>query len=235
MRINENIAISKQDRVLLVPYERHHVDRYNTWMKSPEIQEATASEPLTIEEEYENQQSWRESHDKLTFILCKPAAISDEPDAAVQAGDVDSPDKMIGDINFFVYPWLDEAEELGTDLPYVENLNCVGEIDVMIASHEDRGRGLGRAAVSTFLHYIWSNRLAILRQYQPAVQLYLKYLMVKIKATNARSIALFKSLGFEQEGGLSYFGEVELVLHDLERLATPPEGYRVVGYKRPAN
>lgn len=221
--------------MLLVPYERHHVDRYNTWMKSPEIQEATASEPLTIEEEYENQQSWRESHDKLTFILCKPVTIGDEPDAAVQAGDVDSPEKMIGDINFFVYPWLDEDEEFGTGLPSVENLYTVGEIDIMIASHEDRGRGLGKAAVSTFMHYIWSSHLAILREYQPAVQLKLKYLMVKIKATNTHSIALFKSLGFEQEGDVSYFGEVKLVLHDLERLATPPEGYRVVGYKRPVN
>lgn len=188
-----------------------------------------------MEEEYENQQSWRESHDKLTFILCKPAALSDEPDAAVRAGDVDTPDKMIGDINFFIYPWHNETEELGTDLPYVEDLYCVGEIDVMIASQDDRGKGLGKAAVSTFMHYIWSNRLAILREYQPAVQLDLKYLMAKIKATNTHSIALFKSLGFEQEGDANYFGEVEMVLHNCEHLSTPPEGYRVVEYKRPVN
>jgi hypothetical protein len=36
------------------------------------MQEATASERLTLEEEYENQESWRASHDKLTFIICEP-------------------------------------------------------------------------------------------------------------------------------------------------------------------
>lgn len=188
-----------------------------------------------MEEEYENQQSWRESQDKLTFILCKPVTTSDDPKPSVQAGDVDSPDKMIGDINFFLYPWDDEAEDDGADTGGAQPSYCVGEIDIMIASQEDRGRGLGKAAVSTFMHYIWSNRAAILREYQAAAQPELKSLMAKIKATNAQSIALFKSLGFEQEGDVNYFGEVKLVLQDLDRLATPPDGYRVVEFKRPVN
>ncbi|KAH8772721.1 GNAT domain-containing protein [Diaporthe sp. PMI_573] len=235
MRINENIAISHSGRVLLVPYDRHHVPAYHLWMSDQDIQEATASEPLTMEEEYENQQSWRESHDKLTFILCKPVDISNEPDPFVQAGVVDSPEKMIGDINFFLYPLDDETEDHGTNTRGGHPSYCVGEIDIMVASQDDRGKGLGKAAVSTFMHYIWSNRLAILREYQAAATPELKFLMAKIKATNTHSIALFKSLGFEQEGDVNYFGEVKLVLHDLDRLATPPEGYRVVGYKRPVN
>ena len=32
-------------------------------MKSPELQELTASEPLTLEEEYEMQKTWREDED----------------------------------------------------------------------------------------------------------------------------------------------------------------------------
>ncbi|KAL2290419.1 hypothetical protein FJTKL_15529 [Diaporthe vaccinii] len=235
MRINENIAISSPGRVLLVPYDRHHVPRYHTWMADPAIQEATASEPLTMEEEYENQQSWRESQDKLTFILCKPVATSDIPISSVQAGDVDSPDKMIGDINFFLYPWDDEAEDDGAGANGTPPGYCVGEIDIMVASQNDRGKGLGKAAVSTLMHYIWSNRAAILREYQAAAQPELKFLMAKIKATNVHSIALFKSLGFEQEGGVNYFGEVKLVLEDLDRLATPPDGYRVAGFQRPVN
>lgn len=189
-----------------------------------------------MEEEYENQESWRESHDKLTFILCKPVAIGDNPDPSVQAGDADSPEKMIGDINFFLYPWDDEAEDDGADAGGTHHPSfCVGEIDIMIASQNDRGKGLGKAAVSTFMHYIWSNRAAILREYQAAAQPELKFLMAKIKATNAHSIALFKSLGFVQEGDVNYFGEVKLVLHDLDGLATPPDGYRVVDFQRPVN
>lgn len=188
-----------------------------------------------MEEEYENQQSWRESHDKLTFILCKPVATSDAPVSSVQAGEVDSPDKMIGDINFFLYPWDDEPEDDGADSNGTPPSYCVGEIDIMVASQNDRGKGLGKAAVSTFLHYIWSNRAAILREYQAEAQPELKFLMAKIKATNAHSIALFKSLGFVQEGEVNYFGEVKLVLHDLDHLATPPDGYRVVQYQRPVN
>lgn len=185
-----------------------------------------------MEEEYENQESWRESHDKLTFILCNPVATRDTPESFVQAGEVDSPDQMIGDINFFLYPEDDEPEDGRADADTAHPSYCVGEIDIMIASQNHRGKGLGKAAVSTFLHYIWSNRAAILREYQTEAQPELKFLMAKIKATNAHSIALFRSLGFEQEGDVNYFGEVKLVLHDLDRLTTHPDGYQVIDFVR---
>lgn len=225
------------------------------------IQEATASEPLTLVEEYENQSSWRESHDKLTFILCQPLAGSDGPETSAGAGQVDDPDKMIGDINFFLYPWDEDDEEdalggAGAN-GRAQQRYCTGEVDIMIAGPQDRGRGLGKAAVSTFLYYIWSNLDAILGEYQSQYQsqsqsqsssqssspgraegaprLRLKSLMAKIKATNAHSIALFKGLGFEQEGCVNYFGEVKLVLRDLDRIAAPPGALRVLDYSRPVN
>jgi hypothetical protein len=38
-------------------------------MKSPELQETTASEPLSLEEEYEMQQTWLNSEDSNKIII----------------------------------------------------------------------------------------------------------------------------------------------------------------------
>ena len=35
-------------------------------MKSPELQQLTASEPLSLEQEYEMQRSWREDNDSMS-------------------------------------------------------------------------------------------------------------------------------------------------------------------------
>lgn len=233
---------------------------------------------MTLEEEYENQESWRESHDKLTFILCQPVAAdaaavvdgdeNERAEASVEAGEVDVPDKMIGDINFFIYPFDgddDEEEEAveervrSGDAPTAApSTSVIGEIDIMIASHADRGKGLGKAAVSAFLHYIWTHRDVILDEYDDDNKLAhdehdedkpksasaaaastrprLRMLMAKIKATNERSIALFRGLGFVQEGEVNYFGEVKLVMRGLDggvQVARPPGGYEVVRYRRP--
>ena len=48
MRLNEKVVIYGT-RVILVPYEKDHVEKYHNWMKDQEILEATASEPLSIE------------------------------------------------------------------------------------------------------------------------------------------------------------------------------------------
>lgn len=241
----------------------------STYPLSQAIQEATASEPLTLEEEYENQESWRASHDKLTFILCQaqPAPRGgpwsdldeqqqqilkeeeEEAEPVVDAGDVDTPGRMIGDINFFLYPFDDDDNE-GEGTESASGI-VVGEIDIMIASPRDRGQGLGRAAVAAFLHYIWANRGAILDEYYhhrqqsgrqqqeeeeeenaPPPPPRLRLLMAKIKASNAPSIALFKGLGFEQEGEVNYFGEVKLVLKDFDSVEKTPGGYNVVKYRR---
>ncbi|OLN86846.1 N-acetyltransferase 9-like protein [Colletotrichum chlorophyti] len=235
MRLNEHTAIATP-WVTLVPYEARHVERYHEWMSDPDIQEATASEPLTLEEEYENQQSWRTSHDKLTFIICQPRSPAPGSNTdRIQAGDVDAPARMIGDINFFLYPNDDEDEDDGS---------YVGEVDVMIAAKEHRGKGVGFAAVTTLLTYVSRNRDRILGEYvagegksaeNPPV---LKGLMVKIKQDNVASIALFRRVGFEQKGDVNYFGEIQMVLEDLNRFGTSAAGakameeYREVVYSR---
>ncbi|KAL1869725.1 hypothetical protein VTK73DRAFT_2966 [Phialemonium thermophilum] len=247
MRINENIAVSTS-RVLLVPYDRRHVAKYHSWMEDPAIQEATASERLTLEEEYENQASWRASHDKLTFIVCQPVPSSDAGQP-IRSGEFDGPDQMVGDVNFFLYP-LDEGSEGdvhgGADADSgTAILPVVGEVDIMIASAEHRGKGLGRAAVATMLQYVMRNSPCILREYTlagPDVssgraprKAELRALMVKIKSDNAGSIALFRSLGFCQRGEVNYFGEVEMILSisNLDRVSVHvPQGYTEVEYIR---
>ena len=46
------------EKVILVPYMEDHVPKYHQWMKDPSLLQATASEPLTLQEEYRMQLSW---------------------------------------------------------------------------------------------------------------------------------------------------------------------------------
>ncbi|QYS94689.1 N-acetyltransferase domain-containing protein [Trichoderma simmonsii] len=220
MKINQTISISTS-KALLVPYEAHHVLTYHEWMKDPAIQEATASEPMTLEEEYENQESWRTSHDKLTFIVCEPlsGAANNENDEArqIKAQADDSPDKMKGDINFFLYPADEDDDEEVVEPREKSTIRLTGEVDVMIANTQHRGKGVGEAAVRSILSYIRRNLPEILKEYAQGEKLdvekvQLVGLMAKIKQENTGSRALFKKLGFRQEGEANYFGEVKMVM-----------------------
>ncbi|KPM38804.1 putative methionine--tRNA ligase, mitochondrial [Neonectria ditissima] len=220
-RTNNEAAIATS-KALLVPYEAHHVRQYHAWMQDPHIQEATASEPMTLDEEFENQQSWRTSSDKLTFIICAPA--SDE--AVVKAGVADADGRMRGDINFFLYPHDDDDDD--------DDGWCTGEVDVMIASTTDRGRGVGQAAVCALLVYLRAHVDEVMGEYAAGSKL--KSLMVKIKEGNAGSRALFQKLGFVQKGEVNYFGEVVLVILWEDVVATEwwegaEQDYREVRYE----
>ncbi|CAD7926902.1 unnamed protein product [Amoebophrya sp. A25] len=59
------------DRVALIPYSKDLVPSYHEWMKDPFLQEATCSEPLTLEEEYEAWAGWVSDPNKLTFLIAK--------------------------------------------------------------------------------------------------------------------------------------------------------------------
>lgn len=56
------------EHLVLVPYRRKYVHRYHEWMKDPFLQEATASEPLTLEEEYAMQASWRDDEKSESLL-----------------------------------------------------------------------------------------------------------------------------------------------------------------------
>jgi RimJ/RimL family protein N-acetyltransferase len=196
MRINANIALSTP-QILLVPYSSHHVPCYHSWMANPEIQELTASEPLSIEEEYEMQKSWRNDGDKLTFIICRPKV---DGGKVVRGGVDDADGRMVGDVNLF----LTEAEE--------DPEGCIGELELMIAPLSARRKGYGRATILTFMSYFQRHLLYILQEFSPTKRTRLLQLKVKIGSKNVSSIGLFESVGFVKVGeGPNYFGEVELV------------------------
>ncbi|KAH0605112.1 uncharacterized protein H6S33_005094 [Morchella sextelata] len=205
MRFNATTALVSS-KVLLVPYEPHHVKTYSAWMEDEDIREATASERLTLIEEYEMQRKWREDADKLTFIVCLPPAT---PGSPVD----DSPARMIGDVNLFLYL---EDSETEVDASGEARQVAVGEIEIMVAEKAHRGRGLGRGALLLFLAYVLVHQGEIMEQWgQPGVGV-LEALRVKIGSGNERSLKLFESVGFVKKSEVeSYFGEFELVLRDM--------------------
>lgn len=111
----------------------------------------------------------------------------------------------------------------------VEAEATVGELELMIALQTEQNKGYGKAALLAFLQYILSHEDEILREFSgssnggdtiastdtststTASVRRFDYLAVKIGETNARSIGLFESLGFQRTRETpSYFGEFEL-------------------------
>jgi RimJ/RimL family protein N-acetyltransferase len=125
MRTNATIVLTSSDsKTILVPYRKEHVIRYHEWMQDVELQELTASEPLSLEEEYEMQQSWFEDEKKCTFIIISPLQISNEG--------------MVGDVNLYFNDFEDSS---------------LAEIEIMIAEKDMRKRGIGRTAALMMMNY----------------------------------------------------------------------------------
>ena len=128
MKLNWKTQISGE-KVIFVPYCAHHVQKYHHWMKSPELQHLTGSEPLTLEEEYQMQVQWRDSEDKCTFIILHTDTLEKTKDEI---------EAMIGDTNIFL-----KSEE-GT---------ITGEAEIMIAEPSFRGQKLGWESMVIMLLY----------------------------------------------------------------------------------
>ncbi|TKX26206.1 N-acetyltransferase-like protein 2 [Elsinoe australis] len=184
------------------------------------LRAATASEPLTLDEEYAMQSSWRNDRDKLTFIICAPlepptdSTINSPPSLPqpIRPTIHDSPYHMLGDVNLFLTP--DTESQMEPLLPSAPNAPAyiIGELEIMIAVPSARRRGHAKAALRSFILYIKRNLDAILAEYAGpgGAETVLSYLRVKIDGENRGSIALFEGLGFRRLGGVNYFGEVEL-------------------------
>ena len=232
MRINAETAVCTS-RILLIPYEEHHVITYHQWMESPELQGLTASEPLTLDQEYAMQRSWRVDADKLTFVICQPQVSGTSN--GLMAGVDDAPERMIGDVNMF---WEQFVAEEATDGEVQKDevggvnakIDVVGELEIMVAADGTRGKGYGRAAVLAFLLYIVSHEEAIVREFEMSLERHgvsrtiqegggrIRYLRVRVGEANKLSLGLFGSLGFQTIGGPNVFGEIEARLNLGEEL-----------------
>ena len=93
----------------------------------------TCSERLSLEEEYEMQNTWMEDGNKCTFILLDTSLI--DPETKMHA--------MCGDVNLFFNEFDNEGE----------NKREVGEIEIMIAEKESRRKG--GSSLKFFIHIIF--------------------------------------------------------------------------------
>lgn len=181
MRLNENTKIIGK-KVILVPYRVAHVEKYHEWMKSTELQEFTASEPLTLQEEYEMQRSWREDEDKCTFLILCRTTYEQSNDEIYS---------LVGDTNLFL------RMENGSE----KTNECyqVAEAEIMIAEPEARGKGFGWEAMLLFLKYALQN-------------LNIKKFEAKIGTKNEKSLRMFNKMHFKEVSRSTVFEEVTLVL-----------------------
>eukprot|EP01128_Nolandella_sp_AFSM9_P011142 TRINITY_DN785_c0_g1_i1.p1 TRINITY_DN785_c0_g1~~TRINITY_DN785_c0_g1_i1.p1 ORF type:complete len:230 (+),score=52.47 TRINITY_DN785_c0_g1_i1:251-940(+) len=180
MRENENTII-EGEKVILVPYRKHHVERYHEWMKDSYLQEMTASEPLSLEEEYEMQLSWWKDSDKCTFIILDRHFLDHNEDGGDESvGGSGSIEAMVGDVNLY-FNEFDEHPE----------------IEVMIAETKARRKGLAKEAILLMMKYAHTNLTV------PAFS-------AKILDHNGPSLGLFKKLGYLQTGHSEYFSTTTL-------------------------
>lgn len=142
-----------------------------------ELLETTASEPLTLDEEYQMQVKWRQDADKLTFIACVPLPPSSMPASTTSSSSyslltqletnttklilpsaVDDPrsdtgSAMLGDVNLFLHldaDWAGGADNMTEGLESM----VTGELELMIAEKHARGHGYGRSAILCLLRYV---------------------------------------------------------------------------------
>jgi len=203
-------------RVVLVPYRPQHVAKYHEWMQQPYLLEATASEPLSMEQEYEMQESWRHDRNKCTFIVLEKSLVVELSSTPENGEDSSSSshlrsvsddfiDKnlhaMVGDVNLFLSEEEMEDDEISrSPNSSQQEQHLQAEIDIMIAEPHARGQGFGKEAACLMMLYA-------------AERLHIRRFFCKINQDNAASLSLFQaSLGFVQCNYAECFCEVELEL-----------------------
>ncbi|KAK7049938.1 hypothetical protein VNI00_005368 [Paramarasmius palmivorus] len=219
-------------KVALVPYEAEHVPKYHAWMQDEEIRRLTASEPLSLEEEYSMQQKWRNDEDKLTFIVLARDCINDEEtetDTALEGQMVNLQDNrihnlpMVGDVNLFFSGVLgsgmgDSAHEEETE----EEDEFTAEAEIMIAEPAFRRKGLAQEALQLMFQYatgLGAHHFTLSGDPVPERNISIpslpnlippRSLLCRISEDNQASIRLFEKLGFKITKHVQVFGEIEM-------------------------
>ncbi|XP_022771697.1 N-acetyltransferase 9-like protein isoform X2 [Durio zibethinus] len=124
-------------KVIMVPYMEAHVPKYHVWMRDPALLQATGSELLTLQQEYDMQLSWNHDPLKKTFIVLDKEMVEGKfvhGDPYVEA--------MVGDVNIYMND-LDKPQ--------------LAEIEIMIAEPKSRGKGLGKESVLMMMAYAVQN------------------------------------------------------------------------------
>ena len=182
------------------------------------------------------QRSWREDPDKLTFITALPPQnIDSRHFEEIKEGEFDNAETLAGDVNLFLCELAEDKEEDDDNIDdYDKSRNnsegnsaprYSGEVELMVAVPSHRGKGMGKAALLSFLRYVLEHADELAEQIhtsrqpqsqsqkgQSSAKPELAKLTVKINKDNITSLGLFDSIGFGRIGGsdaVNYFGEVE--------------------------
>lgn len=214
-------------------------NRFSNGEQDPALLEATASEPLTLDEELDMQRDWRDDADKCTFIVLARerleewAADGDDPAGVVvppPPADSESDDEnvaelqqllpprfigrtldaMIGDVNLFLTEEGEDEEEPSEDGP--------GE-DAARTTPRPQAELDVMIADASFRRRNLGAELALTMMHYGATRLRVRRFFVKIHENNRASLRLFEKVGFSKCAYAACFGE-----HELEcRRETPEE------------
>ncbi|KAK4472288.1 hypothetical protein MN116_002662 [Schistosoma mekongi] len=210
MWLNQETVL-ETTRLFMVPYLPIYVPKYHSWMQDPWLRESTSSELLSLDEEFNTQEQWCNSNDRLTFILLHKQLyhnywllkntknqlfidllqLNNEKYVENENAEIVS---MIGDINLFII--------------YSHSINNIeGELSVMIAEPNYRRQGLAAEALAGILEY--SGRHLPMK---------LTSLVAKVSMNNEGSINFFRNrLKFIERSRNTVFNEIEFV-PDIQQL-----------------